>query len=434
MTVVLQFSLAAIMTSVSVTEPVEAPRPWPNEVLIRAIKPSGQPDRIMQAGRAVRLIDRSSGANNLRLSPIGFRRSGGRYLPIEIPRSVDGLLRLPTATLTEDVVPISLLDVGGRLAFVRLTRDEAWKLSARGEPFEVRFSENVFVRGPVDLSPMGELAVSKPRTSRDPNDPHIFVVEGILSISITLRHESGTEIDYWTEDLDKYAIALPPGHYELATRFRYARPAKTEFEVAEGVSEVTLPPLVLRPDRLALLIGKTAPPLQGIDAWAYPHGSEGSKQSTSLEELRNKVVLLEFWGVWCGPCIHEMPELMALHDRYSQRGLAIVAIHNADRDEPVTTDHELGRRLVSIKESFWGDRDLPFPVGLTSLPEGDDEEDTYQRGLPAGDYGITVFPTTVLIGRDGAVIGRVGIGRPSVEMQIEAALSAPLVADKPIAE
>ena len=46
----------------------------------------------------------------------------------------------------------------------------------------------------------------------------------------------------------------------------------------------------------------------------------------SLSDLRGKVVMLNFWGTWCGPCRIELPDFIKLHDKYNKDGLEIVGI------------------------------------------------------------------------------------------------------------
>lgn len=53
----------------------------------------------------------------------------------------------------------------------------------------------------------------------------------------------------------------------------------------------------------------------------------------SLDALRGRAVLIEFWGTWCGPCVRSMPEVQRLHDRYSGRGLTVLAISYEEPSE-----------------------------------------------------------------------------------------------------
>lgn len=59
-------------------------------------------------------------------------------------------------------------------------------------------------------------------------------------------------------------------------------------------------------------------------------GKLASGQQVSTRSLLGKVVLVEFWASWCGPCVKAMPELVALHQQHRERGLAIVGV-NCDR-------------------------------------------------------------------------------------------------------
>ncbi len=64
------------------------------------------------------------------------------------------------------------------------------------------------------------------------------------------------------------------------------------------------------------LVGTEAPE---IDATHFVAGP-----STTMKELRGKVVLLDFWAVWCGPCIATFPHLIELHEKYADKGLVIL--------------------------------------------------------------------------------------------------------------
>jgi thiol-disulfide isomerase/thioredoxin len=102
--------------------------------------------------------------------------------------------------------------------------------------------------------------------------------------------------------------------------------------------------------------------------------------TVSLQELAGKVVLVNFWATWCGPCKEEMPSLARLQSYFDLKEVRIVT---------VTTDlYPLG-----IKQ-FLDHLGINLPVLF------DEDEELSRRFMVRG------LPTTVLIGQDGHVIGR----------------------------
>jgi len=135
------------------------------------------------------------------------------------------------------------------------------------------------------------------------------------------------------------------------------------------------------------IFGKPAPELQVVE-WVRG-------KPVTLAELKGKVVLLDFWGLWCSPCRRALPQLAKLHREYARDGLVIIAIHDASLT---------GATLVERSRDLPGLSKTAFRVAVDSPMEGiaafDDARGT---GRTIDAYGITGFPTALIINRDGVV-------------------------------
>jgi len=99
--------------------------------------------------------------------------------------------------------------------------------------------------------------------------------------------------------------------------------------------------------------------------------------SVRLSSLKGKVVLVNFWATWCGPCVQEMPILEDLYRKYRDHGLEILAI-SVDEEE---AQYKVGK--------FVKEHGLTFPV-------------LYDNGI-GRLYQVGGYPTSLLIDRDGMV-------------------------------
>ena len=152
------------------------------------------------------------------------------------------------------------------------------------------------------------------------------------------------------------------------------------------------------------MIGKTAPEIPGVIAWK--NGSPGT-----LEELRGKVVLLDFWGYWCGPCVSGMPKMFELHDKYRDQGLVIIGIHcdaHTLEQPAVNTPAEMDALVAEYRQDLWGGRDIPFSVALVpaeTLKHRGGSVENRALNQASAAYGISGYPSYVLIDRQGKVAG-----------------------------
>ena len=139
----------------------------------------------------------------------------------------------------------------------------------------------------------------------------------------------------------------------------------------EGVEEVGYGTLFS-----SLGIQRITPPVEASDFTL--NNLEGFE--VSLKDFSEKVVFLNFWATWCGPCRSEMPAMEKLWQIFKKEAFVILAV-----------DLREGKEEVS---SFMNDYALTFSVLLDS------------RGEVGSVYAVRAIPTTLLIDSEGRIIGR----------------------------
>jgi thiol-disulfide isomerase/thioredoxin len=103
-------------------------------------------------------------------------------------------------------------------------------------------------------------------------------------------------------------------------------------------------------------------------------------QKVKLSSLKGKVVFLNFWATWCGPCRSEMPSMQRMYEKLKSEGLEILAVDlQEDKGQVQAFARELG---------------LHFPILLDSA------------GSVGAQYNARAIPTTYLIDRSGFIFAR----------------------------
>ena len=124
-----------------------------------------------------------------------------------------------------------------------------------------------------------------------------------------------------------------------------------------------------------------------------------SGKPLSLAQFKGKVVLLDFWATWCGPCVGEVPNIVAAHKKYGAKGFEVVGI-SLDQDRK-SLDAFVKQYKMPWRQVFDG--------------QG------WKSRVP-GLYGVRAIPFAVLIGRDGK-IAALDVRGEALEPAIKAALA-----------
>ncbi len=141
-------------------------------------------------------------------------------------------------------------------------------------------------------------------------------------------------------------------------------------------------------DPMSELIGEVVPNFSATDLDGKP---------ISLQDYRGKVVLLDFWAVWYGPCLTEIPNVKRVYDTYKDQGFDIIGV-NLDTDETRLRNY-LKKNNISWRQIFSGQK---------------------WRSPLAQQYDIRSIPAPWLIARDGTLISREARGVKLERLVVEA--------------
>jgi thiol-disulfide isomerase/thioredoxin len=189
-------------------------------------------------------------------------------------------------------------------------------------------------------------------------------------------------------DTAEFSMLLPPGDYELYAYGGDVTGARRLIRLDASRPDIDLGTLDLPATFIGKHKGKELPPWSMIAA-------RGARKDVTLADYRGKWVLVDFWGHWCAPCVRQLNEMIDFYDEHAaaRDKFEIIAFHDATATDMADMDTKTER----TKKNVWRGRDLPFPVLLDS-PKG-------EHGATVEAFGITSFPTTLLIDPDGKLVG-----------------------------
>jgi peroxiredoxin len=123
----------------------------------------------------------------------------------------------------------------------------------------------------------------------------------------------------------------------------------------------------------ALAVGKVFPDFDEKDLTGQP---------LSIAKYKGKIVLIDFWATWCGPCVAELPNVIEAYKKYHEQGFEIIGI-SLDEEEAKL------KSFIAEKNMTW-----------QQYFDGQGWKNKLSQ-----KYGITSIPATFLLDRDGQVIG-----------------------------
>jgi peroxiredoxin len=173
--------------------------------------------------------------------------------------------------------------------------------------------------------------------------------EALAAIRQVAEHPIDKQAGYAAQ-LSLAQILMVTGKYDESEKILKSIIAKNEDPDLTAAAKAGLAMMAIRP-------GQKPPAITAKDL---------TGNALTLDQYAGKVLLIDFWATWCGPCREEMPNVKKIYSQYKDQGFAILGI-SLDRDQ-TELDKYIKEQSIEWPQVFEGGQDIAEKYSVTTIP------------------------------------------------------------------